>query len=313
MFRNVVIIAFMLIALSPVAGSGTALAQAQAVKPKIAVVAFKNPTTWWGRELGSSAASQLTTKLVNSGVFTVLERERSKDIFDEWYLGQTGAVAPGKAVQPGKLEGVQYLVTGEFKKFDIKQRGGRFRIPGTSTQVGGNQMIAESAINVRIISVETGEIIAAAENEGSETLGGGGNINGNSYQQVTSNSPWNPTVAEDALGKALDKIAATLVSQRDKFPNIGPPPAPAVQVSIVNLAADGSVYIDQGQNSGITVGTRYNVMRVVDTIKDAQGNVLDNITKRIGIIEVTQVLSRSSICKVIEGKPGKADVLEPAN
>ena len=316
MLRNVLTVAFGLgiVALAPMGGLGAAVAQE--ARPKIAVVAFKNPTSWWGRELGASAASQLTTKLVNSGAFTVLERERSKDIFDEWYLGQTGAVAPGKAVEPGKLEGVQYLVTGEFKSFNIRQRGGTTRIPGTRLGVGANQTIAESAINVRVISVATGEIIAAAENKGDKTLGGGGRIGGTSYSSITTNSPWNPTVAEEALGEALDGIAAAIVNQRSKFPNTTPAvsQAPASTVpAIAGLAADGSVYVDQGQNSGMTVGKRFHVLRVVDVIKDAKGNVLDNVTKRIALIEVTQVLARSSICKVIEGKPGDKDLLEAAN
>jgi curli biogenesis system outer membrane secretion channel CsgG len=315
MLKQALTIAFGLgmVALAPLAGSGTADAQAPLAKPKIAVVAFKNPTSWWGRELGASAAGQLTTKLVNSGVFTVLERERSKEIFDEWYLGQSGAVAAGKAVEPGKLEGVQYLVTGEFKSFNIKQRGGRLRIPGTSTAVGGTQMIAESAINVRVISVSTGEIIAAAESKGDKSIGGGGSINGNSYSTISDSSPWNPTIAEDALGPALDKIAADIVSQRSRFPNTAPVvPTATTLPAIAGLAQDGSVYIDQGQNSGVAVGTRFNVMRIVDVIKDAKGNLLDNVTRRVGVIEVTQVLARSAICKVIEGMPGEKDLLEAA-
>ena len=61
----------------------------------------------------------------------------------------------------------------------------------------------------------------------------------------------------------------------------------------------------------MTVGRRFAVVRVVDVIKDAKGNELDKITKRVGIIEVTQVLPQSSICKVIEGKPAHGDMLEP--
>lgn len=81
--------------------------------------------------------------------------------------------------------------------------------------------------------------------------------------------------------------------------------------AIAGLAADGSIYVDQGQNAGVTVGKRFNVLRVVDVIKDAKGNELDKVTKRVGVIEVTQVLARSSICKIIEGKPAQGDLLEP--
>jgi curli biogenesis system outer membrane secretion channel CsgG len=297
--------------LSPLAIQPVAAQDQGSFKAKIAVVAFKNPTSWWGGELGESAASQLTTRLVNSGAFVVLERERAKAIFDEWYLNQSGAVAPGTAVDAGKLEGVEYLVTGQLKKFDLKQRGAQVRLFGKS--VGGNQTVAESAINVRVISVRTGQVLAAAENDGKKTLDAGGTINGQGYQEVTDKSAWNPTLAEDALGEALDKITVQLVSQKSKFPGSAPAVAAPAPVSIVGQAADGSVYLDQGQNNGIAVGKRFKVLRVVDTIKDAQGNVLDNVSNQVGIVEITKVLPRSAIGKVSEGEAAKADVLEPAN
>src|SRR5262249_30240566 len=82
--------------------------------------------------------------------------------------------------------------------------------------------------------------------------------------------------------------------------------------SVAGFAQDGGIYIDQGQNAGMTVGRRFRVMHVVDVIKDAKGNELDKVTKRVGVIEVTQVLARSSVCKVIEGtKPDAKDMLEP--
>ena len=299
---------------------GEEAAWAQGAKPRIAVIAFKNPTSWWGRELGASAASQLTTKLVNGSAFSVLERDRVKDIFDEWYLGQSGAVNQSQAAQMGKLNGVEYLVTGEFKSFNIRSQ--RISIPLTGG-FAGSRTRAESAINVRVINVTTGEIIAASEAKGDKVLGGGVNARGYSYGDITSNSPWNPTVAEDALGEALDKIAADITNQRGKFaassgaavPTAASTPggaaAAATGPAIAGLAADGSIYIDQGQNAGMTVGKRFKVLRIVDVIKDAKGNELDKVTKPVGIIEVTQVLGRSSICKVIEGKPEQKDLLEP--
>jgi hypothetical protein len=43
------------------------------------------------------------------------------------------------------------------------------------------------------------------------------------------------------------------------------------------------------------------VHRVTDEIKDADGRVLDRVVKKVGVLEVTQVLSQSAICKVVEG------------
>jgi hypothetical protein len=66
-------------------------------------------------------------------------------------------------------------------------------------------------------------------------------------------------------------------------------------------AKDGSFYINRGQNSGVKVGQRFDVHRVTDEIKDADGRVLDRVIKKVGVLEVTQVLSQSAICKIVEG------------
>ena len=122
--------------------------------------------------------------------------------------------------------------------------------------------------------------------------------------------------------EALQKIADDLSRQRDKFVTNAATEAAAKAAEakaaisgnpgIAGFAQDGGIYIDQGQNAGITVGRRFRVMHVVDVIKDAKGNELDKITKPIAVIEVTQVLARSSVCKVVSGtKPDAKDLLEP--
>ena len=71
------------------------------------------------------------------------------------------------------------------------------------------------------------------------------------------------------------------------------------------------MYIDKGENYGVTVGQRYEVHRVVDEIRDASGNLLDTITDTVGLLEVTQVLGQSAICTVVEGEAAEGDTLEP--
>ena len=40
--------------------------------------------------------------------------------------------------------------------------------------------------------------------------------------------------------------------------------------------------------------------RVIDEIVNAAGDVLDQITDVVGVIEVTRVLSQSSVCTIVE-------------
>jgi curli biogenesis system outer membrane secretion channel CsgG len=300
-------------ALGPVVGAATAEAQE---KPRVAVIPFDNPTSWWGRQLGSSAADQLAVKLVNSGAFTVLERQRVDAVFDEWSLKEAGVVTPEKAAEVGRLLGVEYLITGRFVSFDIQHRKVGGRVPGTRIGVGGTQTRAESSLNARVVNVSTGEVVAAMEASSDEIIGQSSRAGSYTYANVSQRSAWNPTIAERALGPAIERMVNDLVGRRHLFRSAAQvavtqlssePPA------IVGLAADGSVYINQGQNVGMTPARRFHVLRVVDEIKDGSGTVLDRITERVGVIEVTRVLSQSSICKVIEGRPDPSDLLEPAS
>lgn len=50
--------------------------------------------------------------------------------------------------------------------------------------------------------------------------------------------------------------------------------------------------------------------RVVDEIKDANGQVLDRVIDRVGTLEVTQVLSQSAIAKVIDGEAAVNDTVK---
>lgn len=272
-------------------------------RARLAVIPFENQTGWWGRELGNSAASQLTTKLVGSGEFTVVERQRVDAIYDELATGQSGAVTPDQAVEIGKMLGVEYLVTGQFTHFNITSQS----VGLSSFGVGATRTTAESAMDVRVISVRTGEIVAATSAEGRENVGNSISVGGNSY---TSNSQFDPTLADRALGPAIETIVATLVEQGDRIV-AGAGSAPAGAPNIAGLAADGGVYIDQGENFGMEVGRRFRVLRVTDVILDANGNELDRVTEPVGIIQVTRVLSQSAITSIVEGVAAEGDVLEP--
>jgi len=80
--------------------------------------------------------------------------------------------------------------------------------------------------------------------------------------------------------------------------------------AIVGAGSDGSLYIDKGESAGVQVGQRYEVLRVIDEIVNAAREVRDQITDRVGIIEVTRVLSQSSICTIVEGDAAEGDVLK---
>ena len=266
-------------------------------RPRVAVIPFDNRTDWWAGDMGDVAADMIVTRLVNSGDFSVIERERLEAILQEQGFQLSGQVDPNDVVEIGRLAGVMYLITGSVTRFSIDEKG----TSAFGRSIGYTE--AQSEMNVRAFSTETGEIVTATEASGSKRLL---NISG-----VISMSAMNQGIAEDALGPAADNIVEDLMRQRDRFVIIAMPEPPAAIPAIVGSGADGSVYIDQGENVGVQIGQRFEVHRVVDEIVSAAGEVLDQITDRVGVIEVTRVLSQSSVCVIVEGAADEGDTLKP--
>ncbi|MCZ6918383.1 MAG: hypothetical protein O7I93_16535 [Gemmatimonadetes bacterium] len=276
-------------------GSGN-VSGAGAQKVRIAVLGFENNSGWgaWGADLGKAATDELVTQLVRSGQFSVIERQQVEAILTEQDFGWQGRVNPATAAQFGEILGVQLVLLGSITQFSIgtKSAGiGPARVRFTE---------AETVLDVRVVNTSTAEIMSVAEGNGKKRVGGAA-INNVNYEQT-----FDQGIAQEALRPAVEKVVRELVSQADDFASL----APVATAGNVVGTRDGSVYIDRGENFGVTVGQRFAVYRVVDEITDSHGNVLDRVTEKVGVVEVSRVLSQSSICVVVEGEASEGDMVK---
>ncbi len=270
-----------------------AATDAAAQKVRVAVLAFENNSThrYFEDELGDAAADELTTQLVSSGQFSVVERRQIESILAEQNLGQSGRVNPATAAAIGEVLGVQIVLVGSITQFSIDTK--RAGIGG----VGGSYSEAESMLDVRAINTSTAEILSVAEGRGKKRFGGV------STRDVQFEQSFDAGLAQEALRPAVEDAVKKLVAQVDAFAAVKPV---ASRASIVGVR-EGSVYIDRGENFGVTVGQQFDVYRVVDQIRDSHGNVLDEVTEKVGVIEVTRVLTQSAVCRVVEGAAAEGD------
>ena len=95
------------------------------------------------KEVAKYVQEDVTTALVNSGQFNVVERSKLKSVLDELQLAQTGLVDPASVKQVGKLLGADIILT------------------GTLAPTGD-----EWNVNLRVINTETGLIAAALNKKG---------------------------------------------------------------------------------------------------------------------------------------------------
>ena len=265
-------------------------------KVRVAVMNFENNSSWhwWGDNLGYAAQDVLTTALFESGQFSVIERAQIDALLAEQNLGASGRVNAATAAQVGQLLGVQLILTGSITQFSVETIRAGFR------GIGGSYSKAESILDVRMINVTTGEIMFAADGEGEKRLGGG-YARGANFER-----DFDAGLAAEAMRPAVDQIVENIMAQTDRFDGLQPVAPPGLVVQ----TRDDSVYINRGENAGVTVGQQFTVSRVIDEIRDADGTLLDRITGEVGVLEVTRVLSQSAVCRIVSGEAGEGDAIE---
>lgn len=130
-------------------------------KITIAIMDFQTKVPGHDWRLGQGASDMLATALWKTKKFRVFERNKLASIMKEQGLQQSGAVNPSTAVQIGKLIGVKYILTGAVTEYGQSQTGVH---AGGYVNVGKKGYSA--AVDVRAVSVKTGEIAFADSGEG---------------------------------------------------------------------------------------------------------------------------------------------------
>lgn len=200
-------------------------------KPRVAILDFPAATNaWhWGNCAGSGWGNNeqrmsnvlrdlFTTEIMDraNGKLRVIERERLKDIRGELDFQQSGEVDGATAQKLGKLLGVRYMVSGKITRFACKKSGmssgwGVGALVGKATGSGLAGAVAGSVntskvkftgrLDVRLIDVESGEILATfkEENETGDTsvkiAGGGSHLD---YDDELANQVFEPIVQQIA-------------------------------------------------------------------------------------------------------------------
>ena len=170
-------------------------------RKRVAVIDFDDKTAYGQGRLGRAAADVLTRFLYDSQQFRMVDRQQVARILEEQKFQQSGAVNPETAMKVGKLLGVQLLACGTVSNFGIRTEGTE------AVLYQQKETVAESQVDVRLIDVETGEILFMDEGRGSAkrsikgSLGLGGRM---SYDE---------TLAGDSLRAAIARTVDNLIDR----------------------------------------------------------------------------------------------------
>jgi len=133
-------------------------------KPRLGVLRFTNEVgnlPWWTgtSRVGRELADMLSSELVSTNAFQVLERKEIDAVLTEQDFGESGRVSPATKAKMGQIKGARYLVAGSVAAFEggVKGSGAGVRIKGVS--LGGKKEKAYLAVDVKVIDTDTGEIV----------------------------------------------------------------------------------------------------------------------------------------------------------
>lgn len=292
-------------------------------RPRIAVLDFDYGTVQttsaalFGTnvDVGKGIVDLLVTDLVKDGTYSVIERKALDKILAEQNFSNSDRADPSSAAKIGKLLGVDAIVEGsitefgnETKKTNIGGVGGNWSHVGIGG-FGHSNSKANVAITARIINIDTGEIMVAADGTGQSArsstslLGGGGGWHGFGGGAADfGSSDFQQTIIGEATKAAVDQLTTNLVADAGR---VG---VRTVVVEGVVAAVDGGqVILNVGGNAGVKVGDTLEVLRVTREIKDpSTGNVLRRLTTTVGTVRATDVDPVSAICTPVSGTDFKA-------
>jgi curli biogenesis system outer membrane secretion channel CsgG len=291
-------------------------------KKRVAVLDFDYATVRssvaaiWGtdRDVGKGVADLLVEKLVQGGVYTVVERKAIDKVLAEQNFSVSDRVDPTTAAKIGRILGVDAIIIGSITQFGRDDKattlGGLGSI-GRRYGLGGVQRREAKAVvevTARMISTDTAEILAVGHGQGESTrsgtslLGAGGSSGGagaGAYDMTSKN--FAATLIGEAVHKAVGQLSQELEAGASKLP------ARVVQVNgLIADASGNTVILNVGSRAGVKVGDRLQVRRKIREVRDpATGKVIRALEDTIGQVVITEVDEVSAVGTYTGSTPPK--------
>ncbi len=249
-------------------------------------------------KLAESVEEGVIDEFVNMKGAKVFTRTDLQKVLQEQKFQMSGLVDDNTAVRIGKLAGVRYVVTGAVNNVDLKWvdledlKGGLQKhlgvagsvlAVGAATQEGWNISVT---ISVRMIDVETGEIITSKQVSGRHIIGK------------------TPYPSYDALIGGIKKASEKALA--DLRPDYSKHFSPKGYIYEVRRSQDGKVKValtNMGTQQGVDKGTVlyvYTLEEVQDPIKGTKKCALSKLPV---VLKVSDQVQAEQSWAVIEGEP----------
>lgn len=206
---------------APSVAPGRAVESAQAApdgrKVIIAVGDFQVKAAGAGQFIGDGMREMLVTALHNSGNYVVVERMDLPGLAAEQALSRSRMARPGAAISESQMDVAEIMVYAAVTEFESEAKGGgvQFGIANLPLNLGRQTKTAHMAIDMRVVDVATGRLIAAqritGEAKSSQTsVGTVLSVGGTSIP--TSLGSFKNTPMEQAIRECIQKATVYITS-----------------------------------------------------------------------------------------------------
>jgi curli biogenesis system outer membrane secretion channel CsgG len=279
---------FILILLSVLWISSIANAQ---LKKRVAVFTFDDKSGqgwhWWdGKPPGEGMSDMLTTELVKSGKYSVIERQEIEKVIEEQQMGQSGMVSEQSAAQMGKLLGVELAIMGAVTEFGYSKggTGGRFKGIG----IGVSKETATVAVDVRFVNTTTGEILTA-ESVRKEKSSSGLSVSTPEFG-FDNEKDFDNSLVGKATREAIEDMMSLIEQKIEELPWGG---------KIITVK-DNTIYFKPGSDAGVKVGDSFVVYAEGEVLEDPDtGLILGSVEKKVGTIQVTGIVANGKAATAV--------------
>ncbi|MBC8066076.1 MAG: hypothetical protein H7Y17_14685 [Chlorobia bacterium] len=258
----------------------------------VVTIAIDQPT-----DFGLGLTEMLTTALVNSKRFIVLERQHIEEVNKELQVSRGAEFNPATSTAAGKMLGAQVIVRGAVTELSVKRSG---------TDVGGvlgdvlsfGQARAESkvAIDLKVIDVATGQVLESVRAEG-KAVSKGMAIKLNKSDIKIGFSSFDNSPLGLAVRNAIEDAVRKITKKTD------PMEWEAKIASIQDVDSQPAIYVNAGLDSGLAVGDILEIFRAGADITDPDTGLIIGKTGglKVGQLRVTTLQKGVTLTTIVEG------------
>lgn len=254
-------------------------------------------------EFARGLTEMLTSVLVKSGRFQVLERAALQQIQQEQSIGASGATTRETAARQGALLGAQALITGDIAGFSYQKStlGGSLTNVVKGLSVASEKVSAEVIIDLRLIDASTGEVIYSAKGSGKASQVGVAADLTRAEKSYSADATFTTPLGQASRSAIQDAVVELMLGM----------PKIAWTGRVIDVR-NGVVYLNATAADGMAPGLELEVYAQQEALVDPEtGKSLGAPEELVGTIVVQTVKETFSTAKVTTGgaAPARGNVI----